>query len=290
MIGLVLVRDGLVGAGSQQVSEAATEVWMLGGGVSDAEPVARVTRAIEVGPYAPAAWASFLAGEVGERTVVLSSEPDGRDLAGRLGALLHRRVFAGCLEVAPGRVVVPRYGAATTAVVRPSEPFVATVQARRGASVGGTFPPVETVALDGRLDAPALGTESAPDAGRSLSAAELVVGGGAGLASRDDFGILEAVARALHAASGATRVVTDRGWVPHERQIGTTGVSVSPRTYVAFGISGAVQHTAGLGAPEHVISVNLDPGCPMSLMADLAIVADASATVAHLRDLLEGDQ
>jgi electron transfer flavoprotein alpha subunit len=81
---------------------------------------------------------------------------------------------------------------------------------------------------------------------------------------------------------GATRVITDRGWVSHERQIGTTGVVVDPRLYVAFGISGAVQHTAGLGNPDQVISINTDPHCPMMTMADLAVVADANATLDEL--------
>jgi electron transfer flavoprotein alpha subunit len=74
-------------------------------------------------------------------------------------------------------------------------------------------------------------------------------------------------------------VITDKGWVGHERQIGTTGVVVAPDLYLAFGISGAVQHTSGLGQPAHVISVNLDPHCPMMQLADLAIVADANAVL-----------
>ena len=84
------------------------------------------------------------------------------------------------------------------------------------------------------------------------------------------------------ASVGATRVVTDRGWLGHERQIGTTGVVVEPRLYVAFGISGAVQHTSGLGDPTHVISVNTDPNCPMMQLADLAIVSDANAVLDEL--------
>ena len=81
---------------------------------------------------------------------------------------------------------------------------------------------------------------------------------------------------------GATRVITDRGWIGHERQIGTTGVVVDPQLYIAFGISGAVQHTSGLGQPEHIISVNLDPHCPMMQLADLAIVSDANDVLAQL--------
>jgi electron transfer flavoprotein alpha subunit len=87
---------------------------------------------------------------------------------------------------------------------------------------------------------------------------------------------------------GATRVVTDRGWVPHERQIGTTGVVVDPDLYLAFGVSGAVQHTSGLGNPTHIISVNTDPHCPMMQLSDLAIVADANETLVALEALLAG--
>ena len=80
--------------------------------------------------------------------------------------------------------------------------------------------------------------------------------------------------------------ITDRGWVEHQRQIGTTGVVVDPSLYVAFGISGAVQHTAGLGTPDHIVSVNTDPHCPMMQMADLAVVADANAVLDELAALV----
>ncbi len=115
-----------------------------------------------------------------------------------------------------------------------------------------------------------------------LAEAPRILGGGAGLGGADDFALLTDVAAALGASMGATRVVTDAGWVGHERQIGTTGVVVDPRLYVAFGISGAVQHTSGLGDPQHMVSVNLDPHCPMMALADLAVVADASAVLRAL--------
>ena len=86
---------------------------------------------------------------------------------------------------------------------------------------------------------------------------------------------------------GATRVITDRSWVHHDRQIGTTGVVVDPVLYLSFGVSGAVQHTSGLGHPDHIISVNTDPHCPMMAMSDLAIVADANETLDELLRLIE---
>ncbi|MFN5603562.1 MAG: FAD-binding protein, partial [Actinomycetes bacterium] len=96
------------------------------------------------------------------------------------------------------------------------------------------------------------------------------------------FDLLGRVAVALQASMGVTRVITDRGWASHERQIGTTGVVVDPDLYVSFGVSGAVQHTSGLGQPEHIISVNTDAHCPMMQMSDLAIVSDANAVLHEL--------
>ncbi|MGH9074952.1 MAG: FAD-binding protein, partial [Acidimicrobiales bacterium] len=115
-----------------------------------------------------------------------------------------------------------------------------------------------------------------------LAEAGRIVAGGAGLGSAASFELLASVAAALGASAGATRVATDAGWMSGERQIGTTGVAVAPRLYVAIGISGAVQHVSGLGQPDHVVSVNLDPSCPMMALADLAIVTDGPALLAEL--------
>ena len=103
--------------------------------------------------------------------------------------------------------------------------------------------------------------------------------GGQGLAGAHHFTLLADIGAALGASLGGTRVASDAGWIAFERQIGTTGVAVDPDLYLAFGISGATQHTAGLGHPEHIISVNTDPSCPMMAMADLAVVADARAVI-----------
>jgi electron transfer flavoprotein alpha subunit len=128
-------------------------------------------------------------------------------------------------------------------------------------------------------------------AAADLAEARRIVGGGGGLVPAGADGtavmrLLTDVATALEASAGATRVVTDAGWMPYDRQIGTTGVAVSPELYLAFGISGAAQHVTGLGAPEHVVSVNTDPSCPMTLMADLGIVGDAPAVLAELAERL----
>jgi electron transfer flavoprotein alpha subunit len=130
-----------------------------------------------------------------------------------------------------------------------------------------------------------------------LAEAGRVLAGGAGLVARgagDEAGpaamaLLQRVASALGASAGATRVVTDAGWVGFERQIGTTGVAIDPDLYIAFGISGASQHTGGLGAPSHIVSVNIDPSCPMTAMADLGLVTDAGELLRVLAERLGMD-
>jgi len=125
-----------------------------------------------------------------------------------------------------------------------------------------------------------------------LGEARRVLGGGAGLVARDGgladvepaaaFALLADVSAALGGSAGATRVVTDAGWLGYDRQIGTTGITLDPELYIAFGVSGASQHTGGLGAPRHVVSVNTDPSCPMTAMADLGLVTDAGALLVEL--------
>ncbi len=164
-------------------------------------------------------------------------------------------------------------GGATTSATVVDLPDVAAVP-----DVAG-IPDVEIEALL----PPDPATMDLADAGR-------VLGGGAGLVppGTDDatavriFELLAEVATALGASAGATRVATDAGWIDHDRQIGTTGVAVDPELYVAFGISGASQHVGGLGHPQHVVSVNTDPSCPMTSMARLGVVADALGTLVAL--------
>jgi electron transfer flavoprotein alpha subunit len=144
-----------------------------------------------------------------------------------------------------------------------------------------------TVAHDADRDAESVEVLQPEPGVVDLAEARRIVGGGAGLVPADADGVavmrlLADVGAAFGASAGATRVVTDAGWMSYDRQIGTTGVSVNPELYIAFGISGAAQHVGGLGAPDHVVSVNTDPSCPMTALADLGIVADAPAVLSEL--------
>lgn len=294
MLAVIPVRDGTLPAGGAEVAaECAGRALLIGSGtVHAAESLAGVCSVVKVaesGDFAPGGWARALAPLlVAEPLVALPHSPDGRDLAPRLAHAMGRPLHAGAISIRPNRVQVSRHGGSLIADIRPHGPFVATLQPGvRGVEhvAGAPAPAVEHVALADATTVPDAHVVAVlpPDVTTmDLAEAPRILGGGAGLADADAFERLSRVAADLGASMGATRVITDRGWVGHTRQIGTTGVVVDPRLYVAFGISGAVQHTSGLGDPDHTISVNTDAHCPMMQMADLAIVSDANAVLVEL--------
>jgi electron transfer flavoprotein alpha subunit len=292
------VRDGgLPAGGDEVVAECGGRVVLVGDGAGLAAKHLAGTglgselRAWDTPGFAPASWAEALAPVLqAEAVLVLPGSPDGRDLAARIAHELGRPLLAGAIEVGVHGADVARQGGLVIEEIRATGPFVATLQPGvRGvepptAARDGAEPVVEQLSLvtGDALDAEVLEVLPPDAATMDLAEAQRIVGGGAGLDGAERFGQLQRIAAELGASVGATRVVTDRHWLPHERQIGTTGVVVDPRLYLAFGISGAVQHTSGLGHPDHIVSVNTDASCPMMQLADLAIVADANAVLVEL--------
>ena len=296
LIAVVPVRDGILPAGGlESISEARGIALLIGSdcpaAVESTRGVARRVFTVEATDQSPAILgrvaAEAIRRSLPDHSVVVPASPDGRDLAPHLALALGRPLHSGAIEIRADEVRLARQGGLAIAPVRVEGPFVATLQP----GIRG----VDSVA-DTTLEHTPFSI-SAPTAGHSVVSVEVrppdastmdlaeaprIVGGGAGLDSDARFAMLAEVAASLDASMGVTRVITDRGWATHERQIGTTGVVVDPRLYIAFGISGAVQHTSGLGQPAHIISVNTDPHCPMMQMADLAIVADANEVLVAL--------
>ena len=316
-VAVVVARDGrLPGGAAEAVAEAGGRVVVVGSGAEDAAralPGVTHARWAETGPgLRPGQLAHALADVVADASlVILPASPDGRDLAPRLAAATGRPLVARALETETtasddgSPVVRARLGRIDDRVLVPVEvhgPAVVTLAVgRRPGGHGTTGSPgadIEELAL-GPVATPGDGVPGsdpelvellAPDLHTmDLSDATRVLAGGAGMVvGLDDdtaagsFGLLTRVAAALGGSAGATRVATDAGWTGYERQIGTTGVTVDPDLYVALGVSGATQHTGGIGTPRHVVSVNTDPSCPMTAMADLGLVTDAGALLTEL--------
>lgn len=289
LIAVVPVRDGVLPAGGLEALSESRGLAVLVGtdldtAAADAHGVATRLILAPTTSCAPrvlaAAAAAALDGHAPLASVIVPASPDGRDLAPLLARHLDRNLFAGATEVSPHRVRAARQGGLAIAQFDVHRPFVATLQPGvRGIDEVALDRPdiVRLAEFDGSSSSVTTIEVLPPDVSTmDLAEAPRIIGGGAGLDGAERFERLSAIAKTLDASMGVTRVITDRGWVSHERQIGTTGVVVDPRLYISFGISGAVQHTSGLGQPDHIISVNTDAHCPMMQMSDLAIVADAN--------------
>ncbi len=296
VLAVVVVRDGQLPAGAAEtVAEAGGAALIAGSGTgkaADGLDAASRVWLLEMSTVAPAALASTLAPALaGVDMVVLPASPDGRDLAPRLAVIMGRPLLAGAVRCEPDEVEVTRLDDRLSVRVGVDGPVLVTLRpGRRGTLERAKSTQVSALSLV----APETGWDAEsvevlqPEPGVvDLAEARRIVGGGAGLVRAGADGaavmrLLADVGAVLGASAGATRVVTDGGWMSYDRQIGTTGVSVNPELYLAFGVSGAAQHVGGLGAPEHVVSVNTDPSCPMTAMSDLGIVADAPAVLSEL--------
>jgi electron transfer flavoprotein alpha subunit len=297
-IAVVVVRNGELPLGAvEAVLEAAGNVLLLGTGVDHAvvqltsHHFAKSLRTHTIATDDFGRLAEAVHEDLFEWPVLIfPASPDGRDLAPRVAHLFAMPLFAGAIRVQPQRVTVTRASGQVAEEFVPPPRFIATlIPNTRG--IEHPYPEAsideETTtehSNDAVLPVVTVGVDPADPATMDLTEATRIVAGGQGLGSTARFDKLNRFASSIGASLGGTRVASDAGWIPFERQIGTTGVIVSPDLYLAFAISGATQHTTGLGDPDHVISVNLDPSCPMMAMADLAIIADANAVIDALNE------
>ena len=210
--------------------------------------------------------------------LVAAATASGRNIMARVAGLVDAMVIADITRVvAPDTFERPIYAGNAVQTVRSvEERKVVTVRATafEAAEAGGTAP-VESVASAGD---PGLaihtGEESQATGRPELASARVVISGGRGMASRENFAILESVADKLNAAVGASRAAVDAGYAPNDMQVGQTGKVVAPDLYIAVGISGAIQHLAGMKDSKVIVAINKDPEAPIFQVADYGLVAD----------------
>ena len=283
----VMVGHGLKGLSGELFAAGASKVY--------------VQESALLSHYSPSGYAyalQILVEETQPQVFLMSATAMGKDLAPRLAAKLGVSLASDCTKTAArdGRLEVTRpvfAGKALAVFQLPSTPQMATlrpnvfpVQASDAAS-GETV--IEELAVP-ESEVRDRVSEQVREEGADLDVteAEIIVSGGRGLKGPENFDLLKDLAQILpHAAVGASRSAVDAGWIDHQHQIGQTGKTVSPNLYLALGLSGAIQHLAGMSSSKFIVAVNKDPDAPIFKVADFGVVGDLFQVIPHLKEELK---
>lgn len=291
--------EELVTAAGQAAGDATITMVLIGSGIGAAADRAASLDGVDgvlvleddrLASYSPDGWARALAEAAGAEppAVILGTATTrGRELTARLAAELGVPLASDVMEVSVAdgtlQALRPIYAGKALARVRVTgSPLVATVRPNSypAAEPSGGAAPVERVSLGAyEPGATVVETTKAASERPDVAEADVIVSGGRGMGGPEHFALLEALADELGAAVGASRAVVDAGWRPHREQVGQTGKTVSPSLYIACGISGAVQHLAGMKTSKVIVAVNKDPEAPVFAVADYGIVADVFEAV-----------
>jgi electron transfer flavoprotein alpha subunit len=222
-----------------------------------------------------------IAARVSPGAVLLTSSPEGKEIAARLAIKLSSGVITDAVDVSPELVTTQSVFAGNYTVKARVTQGTPIITVKPNAATPEQAPAtlaeekVEIVLSDAAKGARVVERSPREATGRpELTEAAIVVSGGRGVGSAENFAVVEALADALGGAVGASRAAVDSGWYPHAYQVGQTGKTVAPQLYVAAGISGAIQHRAGMQTSKTIVVINKDAEAPIFELADFGVVGD----------------
>ena len=231
--------------------------------------------------------------------ILFPAVADGRDLAPKVACRLQTGLTADCTDLqmdGEGNLlqIRPTYGGSIIATIRTPlhRPQMASVRPNVlpiMASESANMPTVSAFKVETGDDKGVrlIEAKTKNAAFQPLEEAEIIIAGGYGLGSRENFELLFKLSAKLNAAVAASRKAVDMGWAPAEIQVGQTGKTVAPKLYMAFGISGALQHTLGMNRSARIIAINTDPAAPIMKMSDVPVLGDSAEILRKMLDTLE---